>query len=215
MRALPTAIWLAVGVFVGVPTALGRPPERVGPERFGQVARANRGSLVRIRTDKSGAIWTDGVVIGAEGEVLFPARPTPTPRMWVAVGDAAPRAADLLGFDRALGVAVARLTPGPRLTPARADDTQELWADRWLVVLTHDKTGQPTSHAGQVVGTAAPGGLITAELPGRPGSPLFGSDGALVAVAVEGGKRRVRARPLAGLMPFLRRVVLGGAGGGR
>jgi hypothetical protein len=215
VRPLPTLL-CALGLLgAGAASSWARPPERVAPGRFGEVARANRRTLVQVRSDRAGAAWADGVVIGAEGEVLFSAQPTPTPRVWIAAGGAEPRAADLLGFDRALGVAVARVTPGPRLTPARADGGAELWADRWLVVLTHDRQGAPTSHAGQVLGQAAPGALVTAELPGRPGSPLFGSDGALVAVAVEGGKRRVKARPLAGLMPFLRRVVLGGDGTGR
>ena len=196
--------------------ASARPPERVAPGQYGQVFRANRGALVRVRPDQEGAAWSDGVVLGAEGELVFGVEPTPTPRLWVMVaGASAPRPARLLGFDRALGVAVARLEPGARVAPARADGAAELWADRWLVVLTHDNKGAPTSHAGQVMGAVRPDGLVTAEVPGRPGSPLFASDGALIAVAVRGGKRRVQARPLAGLMPVLKRVVLAGDDRGR
>lgn len=135
--------------------------------------------------------------------------------MRVRTPDGLEQPAQVLGFDRALGVAVARVTTtqAPRLVPPRVDLKAKLLPDRWMVVLTHDKKGQPTSHAGQV-SRRTKGPRVPVDVPGRVGSPLFSAQGALVGISVTRGRRRVQVRPVASLVPFLERVVMGGEGGG-
>ncbi|CAN0557534.1 unnamed protein product, partial [Laminaria digitata] len=168
--------------------------------QFGRVFRANRSALVRVRCEKPGARWADGVVIGAKGEVLLGVSPCLTPTMRVMTADGLERAAQVLGFDRKLGVAVARLeaASAPRLVPPRVNLKAKLVPDQWMVVLTHDKKGQPTSHAGQVA-RRTKGPRVPVDVPGRVGSPLFSAQGALVGISVTRGRRRVQVRPVASL----------------
>lgn len=190
-------------------SAMAKPGARVAPSEFGRVFQRNRSVLVAVRSEKPGSAWVDGVVIGAEGEILFGLDPRrgPTGRLEVRLDDGRRQAATLLGFDRGLGVAVARMAPGaPRRAPPAVDLAATLRRDRWLVVLTHDKRGVPTSHAGQVEGRAK-GGRVSVFVPGRVGSPLLTTDGALVGLVVRAGRRKTAARPLSALLPFLRRVV--------
>lgn len=149
------------------------------------------------------------MVIGAEGEVLFGLSAPPTGRVRVRLPSGHERGAVVLGFDRDLGLAVARLdAPAPRLVPPKVEVEARLPDDCWLVGLTHDRAGEPTSHAGQVSKTLG-SGLVRVEVPGRAGSPIFAASGGLVGVAVNRGRRRVSVRPMSSLVPFLERVVIG------
>ena len=213
-RRLLGAAFLAGIALLEQGSALAKPGTRVAPSAFGRVFQQNRSALVAVRREKPGARWVDGVVIGAEGEILFGVDPrrAPTGHVEVRMDDGTTRGARLLGFDRTLGVAVAQLDPGgPRRAPPRVDPEARLDVDRWLVVLTHGKDERPTSHAGQVEAGAARG-LAPVLVPGRVGSPLMSTDGALVGVVVKAGRRRTTARALGALMPFLRRVIAPGAG---
>lgn len=151
-------------------------------------------------------------MIGAEGEILFGVKPGVTGRVRVRLPDGLERGARVLGFDRDLGVGVARLEGSglPRLVPPPVKVDAQLVRDCWLVVLTHDEAGKPTSHAGQVL-EESPRGPARVEVPGRAGSPVLSAEGALVGLAIARGRRQVPVRPMAHLMPFLERVVIGSA----
>lgn len=147
-------------------------------------------------------------MIGARGEILFGLASAVSSRVRVRLADGLERGAVVLGFDRGLGVGVARLDAGPSPVPPRVDLSARLDRDCWMVVLTHDKRGAPTSHAGQVAG-AGPRGAVRVDVPARRGSPLFSAEGALIGVSLRKGRRRTVVRPMANLMPFLERVVVG------
>ncbi len=201
---------LVAAVLVLGPKASAKPGRAVSPSHFGRIYRANRSALVRVRAEKAGAKWTDGVVIGAQGEILFGINPSTTPKIRVRLVSGLERRATVLGFDRRLSVAVARLDgpDAPRLVPPTVDLKARLTPERWLVVLTHDKEGASTSYAGQVVGPSTQG-RFKVDVPGEVGSPLLSVEGGLVGISVTSGKRRVQVRSMADLMPFLQRVVIG------
>lgn len=152
------------------------------------------------------------MVIGAQGEVLMGVGCL-TPRMRILRPDGLEHGATVLGFDRALGVAVARLDPGTSapLVPPKVDLEAQLSPERWLVVLTHDRGGRPTSHAGQVSSRSSGGPRVGVEVPGQVGSPVFSAQGGLVGISVTQGRRRVMVQPVASLVQFLERVVMGGS----
>lgn len=213
LGAKPLIVAAAVLLGLGMGRyASAKPGHAVSPSHFGRIYRANRSALVRVRAEKVGAKWTDGVVIGAQGEILFGINPSTTPKIRVRLASGLERSATVLGFDRRLSVAVARLDgpDAPRLAPPTVDLKARLTPERWLVVMTHDKRGESTSYAGQVVG---PGGKrrFKVDVPGQVGSPLLSLEGGLVGISVTSGKRRVLVRSMADLMPFLSRVVIGPA----
>ncbi len=174
-----------------------------GPTLFGRVYEAQRSAVVRVRARTLKAPWVAGVVIGARGEILFFAPKMPTPQLEIEDSDGKRHEARLLGFDRASAVAVGRVEAGIWTPPPVA--TEPLSPERWVVTLRHDSRGQLLPHAG-VLGRLERG-LVWADVPGRPGAPIFTVEGQLLGVATDYGNRRTRVRPLADLLPFLKAVV--------
>lgn len=190
-----------------------RPTARVSPADFGRVFQANRHALVRVK-GRTWSSWATGFVVGARGEILFSALDGPTPELAVTTPEGRRLSAVLLGYDRNLGLGVARIQDGPRIVPL--DVAKESPAQgEWVIALTYDAHGRPEPFAGVVAGafvkaTRKPAGAMVArvEVPGQPGSPVLSTRGALIGVAIDRGKRRTRVLSIDSLVPFLKAVVL-------
>jgi S1-C subfamily serine protease len=204
---------LASGVMslVGA-TAWAEPPQRVSPAEFGRVFRENRQALVQVK----GATWkayATGFVVGARNEIVFGATEAPTPELEVILVDGTKTAADLLGYDRDLSIAVARARDA-RLIPLRVAAKPGLARGDWVIAMTHDDRGRAQPFAGVVEGdltraTRPRNALIArVDVPGRPGSPVLSTRGELIGVALDPGKRRTRVMAIETVVPFLRMVVL-------
>lgn len=191
------------------------------PTALGRVFEANRSALVRVAAHDGDAGAT-GFLIGARGEVVFGASKAPSTKLRVTLEDGARLDAELLGFDRALGLALARITPDPstprHFTPLRPAVKRPMTRTEWVLVIKHDARGRPEPFAGEVDGEPAiepkratpvrP--LVAAVLaPAAAGSPVFSVEGELIGVALEDGARRTKVAAIESLVPFFRAVVLG------
>lgn len=185
----------------------------VSPAVFGQVFRAHRGALVQVRTASTTARFTTGFVIGARGEVLYGATKAPNGPVLELIGPQGQTwFADLLGYDRTLKIALAKVRGAPRglFVPMQLAGRIDLRADLWVVVLGHDESGVAEPFAGVVERVSSKGGLRSMRLmaSGQAGNPVMSTEGELVGVVYEGGRRRVSAWAIDGIVPFLKRVVV-------
>jgi S1-C subfamily serine protease len=201
----------AIGLSLGG-TAWAERPQRVSPADFGRVFRENRQGLVQVK----GSTWkgfASGFVVGAKNEIVFGATESPTPVLEVLTIDGKIHSADLLGFDRDLGLAVARVRDA-HLVPLKVAHTPGLARRDWVICMTHDDRGRAQPFAGVVEGELTrakkPKNALVArvDVPARPGSPVLSTRGELIGVALDHGKRRTRAVAIETVVPFLRMVVL-------
>jgi S1-C subfamily serine protease len=206
-----SALAAAALFLLGAPAWADR-PQRVSPAEFGRVFRENRQALVQVK----GATWkayATGFVIGAKNEIVFGAAEAPTPVLEVLLVDGTKMAADLLGYDRDLGIGVARARDA-RLVPLRVSAKPGLARGDWVIAMTHDDRGRAQPFAGTVEGdltkVSKPKDALVArvDVPGRPGSPVLSTRGELIGVALDPGKRRTRVMAIETVVPFLRMVVL-------
>lgn len=197
----------------------------VAPTAFGRVFEARRASLIRVRVNAKADGWSSGFVIGAEGEVVFGVGSAPDRRVGVRTDDGQDHEAEVLGYDLGLALAVARVTPAPgapRLVPLQVG-ASGLEDRAWVVVLKHDAKGRAEPFAGVVEGGPAPLALktpqpidgVVVQVPGAPGSPVLSASGELIGVALDRGARKTRVASIQSIVPFLKRVVLGGAAAAR
>ncbi len=165
---------------------------------------------VKGRTWKA---YATGFVVGARNEIVFGATESPTPELEVITLDGSRHAADLLGYDRDLAIAVARVRDA-RLVPLRVASSPGLAHGDWVIAMTHDDRGRAQPLAGVVEGSlervSKPKDALVArvDVPGRPGSPVLSTRGDLIGMALDTGKRRTRVVAIETVVPFLRMVVL-------
>lgn len=217
---------LVSGLLGSVTVEAGAPgsPRRasfVAPTALGRVFEANRSALVRVGAHDGGTPAT-GFLIGARGEVVFGATKAPAPKLRVTLEDGSVLDAELLGFDRALALAIARVTPDPaaprHFTPLRPATSRAMMRAEWVLVIKHDAHGRPEPFAGEVDAEPAiepkrvtPVRPLVAPVlaPAAAGSPVFSADGQLIGVALEDGARRTKVAAIESLVPFFKAVVLG------
>ena len=188
---------------------------RVSPASFGKVFRANRRALVRVRGLPDGR-WATGFLVGARGEVLFSAPEVTAPALEVLTHDGRRHAAELLGRDAGLALAVARVREVSEagFVPLRVAEAEGLERDRWVVILSHDAEGKPQPHAGVVAQAGndrrLPGVPVAlVDVPGQPGSPVLSPEGTLLGISRDGGRRRTQVVAFSAVLPFAKAVVLG------
>lgn len=206
----------ALLVIVSPGRAVGRP---AAPLALGRVFEAHRSALLRVRAEKEGFPWVDGVLVGTRGEFVFGAPMAPAPILRVVGVTGGRRRARLLGYDRARAVAVGRLEGGMgrSLSVVRVSSAVRPAPGAWLLVLSHDRRGRARPHAGQFsavpygsdgsAGLAGSAHVAAVDAPARPGSPVLSPAGELVGLALDRHRRRTRVLLNAAFVPFVVEVV--------
>jgi S1-C subfamily serine protease len=146
---------------------------------------------------------------------VFGAQSSPRETLTVRTADGGDHDGVLLGWDKELGLAVARME-APRIAPLSVAKSPGLIHRRWVVVLRHDTRGRAEPFAGEVEADAAIDAKNKRKLaiapvmaPASRGSPVLSAEGELVGVALEEGARSTRVVAIETFVPFLKAVVLG------
>jgi len=163
----------------------------VSPTAFGRVFEDNRASLSIVRTSPDSASFITGFAIGVGGEVVFWSATEPPASLGLEFDDG-PRVGTLALWDPATKLALARAS-APFPPALRAGRSAKLRREQWVVILSHDAAGTPTSHAGVIT---ALGETLSVEAPGVAGAPVLDLGGRLVALVISGNRRRSRLMPI-------------------
>lgn len=161
-------------------------------------------------------------MVGALGEVVFFAERPPVGALSAVLPDGRSVPLELLGHDGDTRLAVGRLATGPGESPPpplRVASEPTLSPGAWVVVIrARANATEPFAGVVESVPSAGLGPSATAgrrartarvAAPGDLGSPVLSTEGELLAVVVEGGRRGCRALPFERVVPFLRGAVLG------
>lgn len=173
---------------------------------------------MRVDSGKEKPRWSSGFVIGAEGEIVFGIDKIPNGTVKVIADDNSELAAEVLGYDLGLSLAVARITTKRNHLALTVSERPGLFERSWVVSLTHDARGRAQPYAG-VVDTAleqdtkrkTPIKVLVAQVsvPGELGAPVLSTTGELVGVVIEKGDRKTRVVPFDIVAPFVKAVVVG------
>lgn len=198
-----------LGIVVSPNGARADGPEAAAPLQFGRVYEENKAAVIRVKARPDGA-WATGVVIGADGEVVFSAPRGPAGAPLGLSSEGQNLTGELLGYDRDLALAVARFPSLARVVrPVQVASASNLTRDRWVVTIRYSAKGQAEPFAGVVEDPGRGPRPTRIMVPGQPGSPIFSKDGELLGLAQDLGERSTRALPIERFVPFLKAVVLG------